>query len=249
MSPKNFPIILIINQVLQIVLFCLFLSSLSYGYGESYIVFLIAFASFQLMVSPFVLGFLRIGNFAKFYQIAFFVTIFVGSFLGSFLFGKFSFLATFGEELAFIVFYFLGISYFLLNLVDLALISKPELKLGLISKENIFGKVEIAVLTFILIICFILYFLQPNQPYLTISGLFLASFWQFISIFFRMKLSEDPKIRNLWQIHFGLSLWNIFICFLAFTNSNSFSWFLFLIFFIGVYGNYLRLLWLKITQN
>ena len=211
-------------------------------------VFLIAFASFQWLVSPFVLGFLRIGNFAKFYQIAFFVTIFVGSFLGSLLFGKLSFLATFGEELAFVVFYFLGIGYFLLNLVDLALISRPELKLGLISKENIFGKVEIAVLVFIFNFCFILYFLQPNQP-LTISGLFLASFWQFISTFFRMKLSEDPKIRNLWKIHFGLSFWNIFICFLALTNSNSFSWFLFLIFFTGLYLNYLRLLWLKITQN
>lgn len=247
MSSKNFPIILIINQVLQALLFWLLLSS--YRYTQSYVVFLIAFTSFQWLVSPFVLGFLRIGSFTKFYQIAFFVTIFVGSFLGSFLFGKLGFLATFGEELAFVVFYFLGIGYFLLNLIDLTLISKPELKPSLISKENIFGKVEIVVLTFILIFCFILYFLRPNQPYLTIYGLFLASFWQFINSFFRMKLRQNQKISNLWKIHFGLSFWNIFICFLALTNSNSFSWFLFLIFFIGLYLNYLRLLWLKITQN
>jgi len=185
-------------------------------------VFLVAFAAFQWLISPFILGFFGIGNFAKLYQIAFFITIFAGSFLGSFLFANQNFLEIWGESVTFVVLSFLGIGYFLLNGVDLLLTFFPKLKLGLISTQNLASKSEIVIQVFIFIFCFIFYFLQPNQPYLTVFGLFLASFWQFIQSFFCTKLSQNEKVRNLWQIHSSLSLLNIFVFFVALIGSSSF---------------------------
>lgn len=240
MSPKK---LLVFDLCCQILFFGLFMIILNdyHWIQNRHFIGLSLFLGYQWLVSPFTLGFYEVGNFTKLRQFLFFTALFLASFAtGLFLINNpDNLVLDFNQSAIFWIFLCLGIFYSLLyflgSLLDLFLEFRPQLKSEILSKSNLPTKVSFLSQTSILILGLLLWIIQPSVATII---LFLTSFWQFA---WTCKLKKN---QNPWHLHFNLSLANMVIFALDWSNDLMF----FVWCFLALYLNYLRLLWGKIVN-